>query len=55
MATKQLKKNLRACTICRKTTKDVQLCTDPYSLEINNEGVEINLCDLCYTDRVMDI
>lgn len=54
MATKQLRKFL-TCDSCHKAKKDVQTCIDPYSLDVNNEEVETNLCDDCYSESVADI
>jgi hypothetical protein len=54
MATKQLKK-LLLCDSCGIISEDVKLSVDPYSLELNDESVEMNLCEECYTERLMDI
>lgn len=54
MATKQLKKFLE-CNDCHVKSAEVQVCNDPYCLEINDEEVEVQLCDNCYSDRVMEI
>ena len=37
------------------TTKNVSNTECPFSLEINNEHVKMNLCDNCYHERLMDI
>ncbi len=43
------------CDDCGKTSEEVSLVTDPYSAEINNEFIEMQLCDDCYQDRIDDI
>ncbi len=53
MATKT--KKLLVCDSCHKAKKDVQVCLDPYALDVNNEEVEVQLCDDCCTERAMDI
>lgn len=37
------------------TTEEVKETTCPYAEEINNETVEVALCDNCYHERCMDI
>ncbi len=55
MATKQLKKQHLTCNGCHKAKKDVQVCNDPYAMDVYNEEVETQLCNDCYGDRVDDI
>lgn len=55
MATKQLKKKLLKCEGCGHKKEDVQVCNDPYAMDVYNEEVETQLCDDCYSERVADI
>jgi len=43
------------CDKCHIASADVQKTVDPYSSDVNNETIEINLCDACYCERVWDI
>ena len=43
------------CDKCHTASADVQCMSDPYNSDVNNEIVEINLCDACYRERVWDI
>jgi hypothetical protein len=56
MANKTAKrKKVLVCEGCGVKATDVDTCIDPYQLDINNTEVEVNLCDICYSDRVSDI
>lgn len=43
--------------ICQDCGKDagVSVVYDPYALEINDEEIEIIVCESCLFDRAMDI
>jgi hypothetical protein len=43
------------CDSCHKDKPDVRETVDQYASDINNETVEVNLCDDCYQDRCDDI
>ena len=43
------------CEICQVESEDVQTVADPYASDVNNEIVEMDLCDACYRERVWDI
>lgn len=43
------------CSMCGLEGPDVQCVWDPYALDVNDEKIEINLCDACYRERIWDI
>jgi hypothetical protein len=48
-------KKTLVCDDCGKSTPDVQKTTCPYAEEINDEVVNICVCDDCYQERAWDI
>ena len=47
--------DLLECMFCHKQTPDVRPTLDPYAREINEEDIEVDICDDCYQDRCDDI
>lgn len=43
------------CDYCGIQNKTVMIVNDPYSEEINNELIEVNICSRCYRERRDDI
>lgn len=43
------------CDGCLKDKPDVKTVIDPYSKEINDHEIEVDLCDDCYTAHCDDI
>jgi hypothetical protein len=43
------------CDGCHKEKEDVRSCLDPYAKEINDEEIDMNLCEDCYQNRCDDI
>ena len=39
------------CTYCGKDKPDVSERFDPFSFEINDEEIEVDICDDCYAER----
>ena len=55
MKHKTKKEPYLVCDSCGKRNKTVTECADPYAREINDEIIEMYLCDDCYADRAADI
>jgi len=43
------------CEDCHKSKVDVHITTCPYADEINDETIEIMVCNDCYQQRLWDI
>ena len=43
------------CQDCGATDETVRECFCPYANEINDEQIEVVLCQDCYHERCMDI
>ena len=43
------------CEKCGEDKEDVEVCTDPFSLEIHELIIEMVLCKDCYQERKDDI
>lgn len=52
---KKNKKKYLTCQNCGAKDETVQVTYDPYALDVNDETIEVIICDYCYGERAADI